>query len=92
MTCFAQLGNLYIIRGSAREAEYFFNQGLALARSINASAVASKFLVFLTELEYRRHRWEKSEMNLKQATDCQDEVNISHLKEFILDITLKHKF
>ncbi|RUS29007.1 peptidase family C50-domain-containing protein [Jimgerdemannia flammicorona] len=76
LDCFSRLGNLYIIRGSAREAEYFFNQGLALARSINASATVSRFLASLAELEYRRYRWEESELNLKQAVDCQGKENL----------------
>jgi hypothetical protein len=56
-----------MVRGSVREAETYYKQGLELTRSCCASAASTSFLVSLAGLECLRHRWSESEKALENA-------------------------
>ncbi|KAI0233075.1 separin protein [Massospora cicadina] len=54
-------GQLYMHRGSPKEAELMFQHGLHLAQHAHAVNYANEFYVRLADLQCRRHRWSESQ-------------------------------
>ncbi|GBB95150.1 hypothetical protein RclHR1_02490005 [Rhizophagus clarus] len=74
--CNHHLGQLHILRGSAKEADYCFQQALELIQPIKASASISRVLLNLAELEFRKHCWKESEERINQAIEYQQKSAI----------------
>lgn len=72
LECFKNLGELCLLRGSAPESEYFYKQGLKMARLVHAPVYISDFLRMLGELEYRRARLEDSSKTLAEAVEVHE--------------------
>ncbi|GBC35024.1 uncharacterized protein OCT59_023160 [Rhizophagus irregularis] len=69
--CNHHLGQLHILRGSIKEADYCFQQALELIQPIKANASISRVLLNLAELEFRKNCWKESEEKINQAIEYQ---------------------
>lgn len=76
--CNHHLGQLHILRGSIKEADYCFQQALELIQPIKANASISRVLLNLAELEFRKNCWKESEEKINQAIEYQQKVHISY--------------
>jgi len=74
--CNHHLGQLHILRGSAKEADYCFQQALELIQLTKPNTNMSRILLNLAELEFRRHCWKESEEKINQAIEYQQKVCI----------------
>ncbi|CAI2170099.1 16975_t:CDS:10 [Funneliformis geosporum] len=79
--CNHHLGQLHILRGSAKEADYCFQQAFELIQSTKAKTNMSRVLLHLAELEFRRHCWKESEEKINQAIEYQRKAVIFRKEE-----------
>ncbi|KAJ9086767.1 separin protein [Entomophthora muscae] len=61
LLCFNAFGQLYMHRGSPKDAEHMFRSGLHLAECARATSFEFKFRVRLADLQCRRHLWNESQ-------------------------------
>ncbi|KAL1916055.1 uncharacterized protein VTP21DRAFT_6059 [Calcarisporiella thermophila] len=73
---YALLGKLYVARGSAREADYYFRKGRMLADMVGAKVLAARFLLHIAELECRKREWEETKENLETTLKYQQETEV----------------
>ncbi|CAG8439582.1 1339_t:CDS:10 [Ambispora leptoticha] len=73
LDCYEYLGRLYIIRGSVKEADFFLQQGLKLAKLSNAFTAMSRSLLNLAEFNSRKHCWGECEEKLAQVLVYQND-------------------
>ncbi|RIA83404.1 peptidase family C50-domain-containing protein [Glomus cerebriforme] len=81
--CNRHLGQLHILRGSAKEADYCFQQALELIQPTKANASISRILLSLAELEFRRNCWKESEEKINQAIEYQQKSVIFRKEEVL---------
>ncbi|OZJ05791.1 hypothetical protein BZG36_01275 [Bifiguratus adelaidae] len=67
MESYAHIGAVYLQRGSVKESQYFFKQGVDLAEKMSTSDYTRRFLLLLAELEYRCQNLGQSEDNIQRA-------------------------
>jgi separase len=78
MTLFA-IGQVYLNRGSSREAEYFVQQAQDLAQSLNAPTMVSRALAKKGEIQLYQHQFEASLENLTKAAELvQNTPGVDH--------------
>jgi tetratricopeptide (TPR) repeat protein len=75
--CFARLGALHSARGSWREAEYFYKQGLQLSEHLGSKMATSAFLISLADLYWRTGKYQESQQRLEKASELQSMVTQS---------------
>ncbi|KAJ7063427.1 cysteine peptidase C50 [Mycena amicta] len=73
-TLFA-LCEAYFTRGSAREAEYFAQQALDLAQSLNAPALAARALAKKGELQLHQKQLQEAHLTLTQAKELVQNIS-----------------
>ncbi|KAG9302696.1 hypothetical protein G9A89_005170 [Geosiphon pyriformis] len=76
LTCFQHLGQLYVIRGSPKEADFFLRRGLELTQGINGYSAISHSLLSLAVLDSQKHSWQDSEDNFEKALKFQQEGEV----------------
>ncbi|CAG8500014.1 24159_t:CDS:10, partial [Racocetra persica] len=94
LECFNQLGRLHILRGCAKEADYFFKEALNLIETTKANSAMSLFLLNIAELEYRKHCWKVSKEKLDKALEYQLKVDIFQKEVALANLCLgdfKHR-
>lgn len=80
------LSEIYFLRGSPREAEYFARKSAELADQLNAPAMASRAFARLGEVQLHMIRFEDADLSLTKAADLSqgmpglDAVDIRRLK------------
>ncbi|CAG8517252.1 7668_t:CDS:10 [Paraglomus occultum] len=88
LECYDRLGQLFGLRGSIKEAEFFFNKGLQLAQSNNAHSAMSSFLLNIAELQYRKHCWKESNDLLNEVALMQRQACIIKREEVKINLCL----
>ncbi|CAG8631184.1 23020_t:CDS:10, partial [Cetraspora pellucida] len=94
LECFNQLGRLHILRGCAKEADYFFKEALNLIEVSKVNSAMSLFLLNIAELEYRKHCWKESKEKLEKALEHQQKVDIFQKEVALANLCLgdfKHR-
>ncbi|CAG8506100.1 10891_t:CDS:10 [Funneliformis mosseae] len=81
--CNHHLGQLHILRGSAKEADYCFQQAFELIQSTKAKTNMSRVLLNFAELEFRRHCWKESEEKINQVIEYQRKAIIFRKEEVL---------
>ncbi|KAI1317841.1 hypothetical protein EDD11_007643 [Mortierella claussenii] len=84
-----QLGKLYLIQGSAREAEYFFKEGKHIAQLSKAGKSMDRFLLDQAELKLRQHEWLESQEILQELAMQEDGSNAGALVWEIQDVKIQ---
>ncbi|KAF9110810.1 hypothetical protein BGX27_005860, partial [Mortierella sp. AM989] len=84
-----QLGKLYLIQGSAREAEYFFTEGKHIATLSKAGKSLDRFVLDQAELKLRQHEWQECQQNLEELSMQEDETNAGALSWEIQDARIR---
>ena len=74
-----QLGKLYLLQGSAREAQYFIKEGKHIARLCKAGKSVNRFMLDEAKLELRRHEWKESQQMLQDLAMQEDDSNAGAL-------------
>jgi hypothetical protein len=69
------LGQLYLVQGSAPEAEFVNRQGLELAQKMGAHSFILEFNMKLSELNQRRRKLEMSSEILDTVGSYPEEVS-----------------
>ncbi|KAF9360845.1 hypothetical protein BGX26_007430 [Mortierella sp. AD094] len=84
-----QLGKLYLIQGSAREAEYFFVEGKYIATLAKAGKSLDRFMLDQAELQLRQHEWQGCQQILEELSMQEDESNAGALSWEIQDARIQ---
>ncbi|KAF9919277.1 hypothetical protein BX616_009980 [Lobosporangium transversale] len=84
-----QLGRLYLVQGSAREADYFFNEGRHIAQLSKSGKSIGRFMLEQAELKLRRHEWKESQQILQELDMWGEESNASALVWEIKDVKIQ---
>ncbi|KAG0020475.1 hypothetical protein BGZ80_004133 [Entomortierella chlamydospora] len=84
-----QLGKLYLIQGSAREAEYFFVEGKHIATLSKAGKSLDRFMLDQAELQLRQHEWQGCQQTLEELSMQEDELNAGALSWEIQDARIQ---
>ncbi|KAF9397283.1 hypothetical protein BGX21_009035 [Mortierella sp. AD011] len=84
-----QLGKLYLIQGSAREAEYFFVEGKHIAALSKAGKSLDRFMLDQAELQLRQHEWQGCQQTLEELSMQEDELNAGALSWEIQDARIQ---
>ncbi|KAJ3416866.1 hypothetical protein HDV05_008451 [Chytridiales sp. JEL 0842] len=69
------MGQLYLLRGSFVEAEYYYKQGLELAQQSHSNIHISEFLLRLAAVDYKRERLEESRQHIAEADESMEPVS-----------------
>lgn len=81
--CFARLGSLHSARGSWREAEYFYKQGLQLSEHLGSKMSTAAFLISLADLYWKTGKHQESQHKLEKASELQSMVIQIHTHAII---------
>ena len=75
LTTFFSLIQVYVARGSPREAEYFAHQAQALAESLRTPAMGSRAFARLGEIQLYLGRLQESYGSLTRATELASDIS-----------------
>ncbi|KAG0006975.1 hypothetical protein BGZ65_000796 [Modicella reniformis] len=84
-----QLGRLYLLQGSAREAQYFVKEGKHIAQLSRAWKSMNRFMLEEAQLDLRRHEWESSQTILRNLIMQEEDYNAGALGWEIQDARIQ---
>ncbi|KAG0230739.1 hypothetical protein BGW41_002411 [Actinomortierella wolfii] len=74
---FHHLARLYLSQGCAREAEYFLQEGKAVAKLSRASWLVDRLMLKQAQFTLRKHEWEETQGILKSLTQRDDHTTLA---------------
>ncbi|KAG0215920.1 hypothetical protein BGX28_007146 [Mortierella sp. GBA30] len=86
---FHQLSKLYLVQGSAREAEFFVLEGKHIALLSRAGKSVDRFLLDQAQLGLRKHQWTESQNILQELVSQEDKSNAGALNWEIHDARIQ---
>ncbi|KAF8940108.1 hypothetical protein BGZ58_007693 [Dissophora ornata] len=86
---YRQLGKLYLVQGSVREAQYFVKEGKVIAQLSKAGKSMDSFMLDEAEMSLHRHEWEDCQQILQDLIMQEDGSNAGALSWEIQDARIQ---